>query len=409
MADLKELRNKRGKAIADARAMLTTAEQEKRAMTDEENTQYEKYIDDSQRYKDEITREERQLELEREAAETDYRQSKQAEDGQKEERSGSPRATPEYRSAYNRFLRGGLGTLSADEVRALSSGTETEGGYLLMPEQMVGKMLKNVDDMVFIRQRATKFQVPTADSLGVPTLDADPEDAEWTSELSTGTEDDQMAFGKRKLEPHPLAKRIKLSRDLLKRLPGVDSFAIQRLGYKFGVAQEKGFMTGDGSQKALGLFTASVNGISTSRDVSEDNDTTAPTFKGLISAKYSLKGQYWNKADWIFHRDCLKKLAKITDSDGQFIWRESVRTGEPDRLLGRPFMMSEYVPNTFTTGQYVGILGDFSYYWIADALDMEIQRLVELYAETNQIGLIGRMKLDGMPVLSEAFARVKLG
>jgi HK97 family phage major capsid protein len=70
--------------------------------------------------------------------------------------------------------------------------------------------------------------------------------------------------------------------------------------------------------------------------------------------------------------------------------------------------MSEYMSNTFTTGLYVGILGDFSNYWIADAQSLEFQVLSELYAETNQVGLIGRMDSDGMPVLEEAFVRVKL-
>ena len=81
-----------------------------------------------------------------------------------------------------------------------------------------------------------------------------------------------------------------------------------------------------------------------------------------------------------------------------------------DHLLatGLQFFMSEYVPNTFTTGKYVGILGDFSFYWIVDALNLEVQRLDELYAATNQIGFIGRMETDGMPVLEEAFVRVAL-
>jgi hypothetical protein len=39
---------------------------------------------------------------------------------------------------------------------------------------------------------------------------------------------------------------------------------------------------------------------------------------------------------------------------------------------------------------------------------MEMQRLEELFAATNQVGLVGRMESDGMPVLSEAFVRVKL-
>jgi hypothetical protein len=33
---------------------------------------------------------------------------------------------------------------------------------------------------------------------------------------------------------------------------------------------------------------------------------------------------------------------------------------------------------------------------------------MELYAETNQVGLIGRIESDGQPVLEEAFARVTL-
>ena len=77
-------------------------------------------------------------------------------------------------------------------------------------------------------------------------------------------------------------------------------------------------------------------------------------------------------------------------------------------LLGRPMVMSEYAPNTFTTGLYVGMFADFSHYWIADSLALQIRRLNELFALTNQIGIIGRLESDGMPVLAEAFARVKL-
>jgi len=37
---------------------------------------------------------------------------------------------------------------------------------------------------------------------------------------------------------------------------------------------------------------------------------------------------------------------------------------------------------------------------------MEVQVLFEKYADTNQIGYIGRMKTDGMPTLEEAFVRL---
>ena len=51
----------------------------------------------------------------------------------------------------------------------------------------------------------------------------------------------------------------------------------------------------------------------------------------------------------------------------------------------------------------VAVVGDFRYYWIVDQLGMEIQRLVERYAELNQVGFIGRKAADGMAVRYQAF------
>ena len=71
-------------------------------------------------------------------------------------------------------------------------------------------------------------------------------------------------------------------------------------------------------------------------------------------------------------------------------------------LLGKPIIESEYAPSTMTTGLYVGAFADFSHYWIADALDIQIKRLaVELYAASNQVGFHVRSRTDGMPVLEK--------
>ena len=297
----------------------------------------------------------------------------------------------------------------AYSLRALQVDSDTEGGTLVRPEQFVARLIQAIDDQVFIRSLATVFQVADASSLGAPSLDTDPADADWTTELATGSEDTAMRFGKRSLTPHPLAKRIKVSKALLRLAAlGVESIVLGRLGYKFGISAEKGYLTGSGSNQPLGVFTASDDGISTSRDVSTGNTATAITFDGLIEAQFSVKGQYWPRARWLFHRDAMKLIAKIKDGEDRFMWEPAVRASEPDLLRGRPLMISEYVPNTFTTGQYVGMYGDFSNYWIADSMSMELQRLVELYAETNQIGFIGRLETDGLPVLEEAFARVTL-
>jgi HK97 family phage major capsid protein len=297
------------------------------------------------------------------------------------------------------------------EFRAFQADSPTEGGYLSRGEQFVAQLIQAVDDAVFIRQAATVMQVNDGNtSLGVPTLDTDAEDTDWTVELDTGNEEDTIRFGKRSLTPHPLAKLVKISRELLRAsaLPA-ENIVLQRVAYKFGITQEKGFLTGTGAQQPLGVFTASNDGISTGRDVSTGNDATSIQFDGLQEAKFTLKSQYWTRARWMFHRNAVKQIAKLKDGEGRYMWEPSVRAGVPDQLFSFPFDVNENAPSTFTSGQYVGILADWSYYWIADSLEMQMQRLVELYARANQIGFIGRLQTDGMPVLEEAFVRVKLG
>lgn len=407
---LADLRDQRGKLVADARAMLDKAEAEKRELTAAEDVTYKEIFGKQEALRASIAREEQLAEAERTAAEQTLRNkdAKGDKGTQTPEDRANPHGTEEYRAAWTKFIRGGRQACTGEELRALQADNDVIGGYTVAPMQMVDQMVKFMDNLVFVRGKATKFRLASSASMGALAYDADPADADWTAELATGNEDSTMAFGKRELHTRPLAKRIKISNKLLNLNPSIEAFVRERLAYKFAVSQEKAFMTGNGANQPLGLFTASTLGITTSRDVSTGNATTAPTFDGLINAKYSLKGQYWAKADWIFHRDVLSVVSKIKDGDGQYIWRQSVLDGEPDRLLGRPVTMSEYSPNTLTTGLYVGILGDFSNYWIADAVDMQVQRLVELYAETNQVGLIGRLETDGMPVLAEAFARVKL-
>lgn len=396
----RELLAKRAELINQARAMLEAAEKEKRDFSAEEQTNYDAIFAD-------MSKIDKKLENLRKLGTVDDGEFRSAEP-EKPEGSERGNRSPEEEKrtrAFDAFLRRGA---ILPELRALQADSDAAGGFYTTPQQFVNRLIQAIDDQVFIRQWATPNTVTQAQSLGVPTLAADPADADWTSELGTGNEDSSMSFGKRELKPNPLAKRIKVSNRLLRLTPEVESLVILRLAYKFGITYEKAGMTGNGANQPLGVFTASADGISTSRDMSTDNTATAFTTDGLKNAKYALKGGYWPRARWLFHRDGVKLLAKLKDGDGRYMWQNSIQLGQPDMLDGIPLFTSEYVPNTFTTGLYVGILGDFSYYWIADALDFSIQRLNELYAATNQTGFIGRLESDGMPVLEEAFVRVKL-
>lgn len=393
--NVREMMAKRATLIKEARDILDHAEG---ALNQEQENRYNAIMDEVNVLAEQIKRAQELSALEQELTRT----AGHVETGTEHREQDQARHMAEFRA----FLMGS--GPDKFEFRALQADSDAAGGYLYQPMEFVNDLIKAVDNLVFIRQWANVQQVSTAESLGRPSLENDPADPTWTSELAIGTEDSTMSFGMRELNSHPLAKYIKVSRKLLRKVPGAEALVRDRLAYKFAVTMENAYLNGDGAGQPLGLFTASDSGVPTSRDVSTGNTTTSIKFDGLMEAKYTLKSQYWRAARWLFHRDAVKQIAKLKDGEGQYIWQSSVREGQPDMLLGFPVYVSEYVPNTFTTGLYVGILGDFSHYWIADALEMEIQRLDELFAATNQVGFVGRWESDGMPVLAEAFVRVTL-
>ena len=329
--------------------------------------------------------------------------------------ASEPTASRAYRNAFDRWLcapkGSGVSTLSPEEQRALSQGTASEGGYTVPGEEFLAELLKTVDDQTVIRGLARTFQVTQAQSLGVPTLSADPADPDWTTELAVGSEDSTMAFGKRELRPWPIAKYIKVSDKLLRASPlGMEGIVRDRLAYKIGIAQSKAFNTGTGVNQPLGIYTASNDGIPTSRDVDVSaSNVLSPD--GFVTARYTLRPGYWPNARWHFHRVFLSKIRQLKSDfaqGGNYLWQPGMTVGAPNTFLDFPYVVDEYAPSTTViTAGYIGMLADFSYYWVVDALGVRLQRLDELFALTNQVGFVIRMETDAAPVLSDAFVRLK--
>ncbi|WP_431729940.1 phage major capsid protein [Verrucosispora sp. TAA-831] len=411
--DINAKRQERAGLAKQARDILDAAEADGgRNLTAEEDTKFDRLMGEVDGCDAQIAREEKLRAKERRIDADPDDQPRRGEDRDGGERNGPDRGGDEAMAAFRQFLLGGRASLSPEQERTLVAGSDPEGGFLVAPQAFVSELIKQVDDDVPLRGLATVHQLTEAASLGVPTLDTDVDDAEWTSEVRTGSQDDALRFGKRELVPNPLAKRAKISRRLLRLTANrAETLVRERLAYKFGVSQEKAYMVGDGNKKPLGVFVASSQGISTGRDVpigaSGAIPLTVATADQLIDAKYTLKAAYWRNARWLYHRDLIKTIRKLKTTDGFYVWKAGL-TDQPDTILEIPYVVSEFAPNTISGNQYVGAIADFKHYHIAEALNLEIQRLVELYAEQNQVGFIGRQELDGMPVLEEAFVRLKV-
>jgi HK97 family phage major capsid protein len=125
----------------------------------------------------------------------------------------------------------------------------------------------------------------------------------------------------------------------------------------------------------------------------------------------NLKPQYMasKSIQWLLHRTVLQSLMlEKASTAGTYLFTPGLAVDMPNMILGVPYRLSENAPSTLTTGLYVALLGDFRWYWIANSMEFEVQVLNELYALNDYIGYIGRLWSDGMPVLEEAFSRLKL-
>lgn len=331
----------------------------------------------------------------------------------KRRRNRPPRLTEtrEYHEAFADYLEhgraGNLLRAGVEEALALQMDIDSAGGYLVASETFVMELLAALDDAVVMRRLGRTFIVDRAKSLGVPTRSAKLSTFSWSSEIGTVPQDTALAIGKRALHPHPLTGEILISRDLLaSSLMPVEELVRSELARDASEVEETAFLTGTGANQPLGVFTASADGISTGRDALTGSATNF-TADGLIAAFYTLKDGYRRNATWLMHRQGVRRARQLKGSDNNYLWQPGLSAGEPDTLLGRPVVASEFAPSTFTTGLYVGIVGDFSFYWIATAADIEVQALFEIAARTNQVSYIGRMRSDGAPVLEEAFVRLK--
>jgi HK97 family phage major capsid protein len=416
------LREKRAGLIDQARAVLDTGHAREGGPTAEDKVEFDRIMSAAAEIRaqyEDIERlevEERDLDAPGERRSAPLDGESRGRHGRAEVRTAADyRNTGEYRSVYGDWLKSGqirYDRIPA-EFRDTIIGTDAKGGYLATPTVLANEIVKLVDDLTFIRSLARVYMLGEGKSLGVPKISTRMGDANWTTEVASVTEDTTMAVGRTDLTPAVLSKLAKVSMRSLEAVNNLESTIMEELAYKFAITEEKGYLTGDGSApNPLGIFTASASGVPTSRDVATGNSATAIVADNLFAVKYSLKAGY--RADptcrWLLSRTAVGAIMLLKDTTNQYLWQPSVQADTPDRLLGIPVAESEYVPATFTTGLYVGALGALRYYWIAEApTSFAMQRLVELYAGTNEVGFIGRRFLAGAPVLGEAFSRIKLG
>jgi HK97 family phage major capsid protein len=419
MLDVNELIRKKNLAWSAGNAIKEKAKGENRDMNGEEETAFDRILaelDDLDRKIERGQKEERQrLRMAAAAMEETVVVGGKAQGADEKGGDGvTIYGTKEYANAFRTYLAGGFERMVEAERAGLQVDIDVKGGLIVASEQFVAEVVKEADAECPFRQLAKKIPIEYGQSLGALSRTGRVSKFKFAAgELTAAEVEDGLAVGKREMQAHAIQRKtLPVSKRLLESSNArinIESFIAEEVAYALATTLEEAYMIGTGDRQPLGVFVASADGIPSSRWVSSGNTTTLIKEDGLVEAQGKLRPAYRSQARWLFHTDALTKIRKLKTTEGQYLWQPGLQLGQVNLLLGQPIIESEFAPNTFTAGKAVGLYGDFGRYWIADGMSMVVQRLVEKYAETGQIGfLFDKLCGDGMPILAEAFVVVAL-
>jgi len=407
MENIKSLQERRAKLLADMRGLVDSIEKEDRDFSVDEGTKYSGMEKDFDALDARI---ERSITLdERSTADVEINERVEVETAEKRNVSGKIEtvqaysSTDEYRSAFYKKMAGGK--LNNSEVRALSLGTDTEGGHTV-PETFVAKLIEKIQHSTPFLNAAEVFYVTGTKSLEFPKEDVEMDDAANGTEIGSATVEASLAFSNLVLTPAYYDLLVKTSKSLLtESAVDLENWISKRLAEKFNQKFEKDLMTGNGTaNKAVGVFnTSHADCIPTSRDVAFAG-ATAITGDDIIDLYMSLPAGIRANSSFLMHRLIRKALKKLKNTGGDYIYQPGFN-GERATLEDRPLLESEFAPSTIAASQYTMLFGDPKEYYITVRKDFSVQRLDELFALTKQVGLLATMEATGKPANSQYFSR----
>ena len=340
MKKLIELRQLKATKVAEMRSMLDKAEQENRSMTPEEKTQFDTIKDDVEQLNTDITNYETLA---------------------NEERSLADKGKPVDKKLTNEELRNYIRT---GESRSLSTGVPADGGYTVIPE-LDKEIMRQLSDESEMRAICTVKKIGSNEykklvSVGGAAVNHGEEGIARTETATPKLEEVSIKL-------YPIYAYPKTTQEILDFSDlDVLSWLTDEIKDTFVETEELDLINGNGTKKAKG-FLAYPQAAQADKvrpfGTLEKMTTTAITADSLIDLLFKLKKKYRKNAVWVMNSNTAATLQKLKNGNGDYIWRDGLKAGDPDMLLGKPV---HYLENMNDTGAVVAV-GDFKRgYYIVD-------------------------------------------
>lgn len=407
---VKDLMEKRGKLVADARAALDEITKN----TDEARAaELEKRHDDIMAEFDKL---DAQIAREKRVEDAERRQ-REAEEESRDRRRPNPAGdegrnddepSMEYRDVFHRFLKSGgdMGEMSSEErailrrstvvvgeSRAQTTGTTTAGGFLVPTElaNMIVKSMKAWGPM-YDGDITTVFDTASGNPIKIPTVDDTAVTAEKHAEGTPLTDDGgkDVTIGQKSLDSYVFdTEFIRFSMELAQDSAfNVETLLAELLGERLGRIANRELTVGDGVGDPNGVVTASSLGKTAAA-------VGAITADELIDLQHSVDPAYRQspKVRWMFNDTTLATIRKLKDGQGNFLWQMGdVTKGAPGTLLGQRYEVNQAMAS-IATGAKPILFGDFGRYFVRKVGGPAIGVLRERF--WPDLGIAGLIRFDG--------------
>lgn len=305
--------------------------------------------------------------------------------------------------AFEKWLRGGDRALQPEEFKLLQISDMQTGGYLAVDEY-INEIIKTITEFSPMRQLARIR--PTSNQATKIPKKTGASSAYWLIEAEEFAESTDLAYGLETVTPQSMGALVKATRENLEDSAfNLQSEITEDMGEQFAVLEGTGFISGDGVGKPEGILTNPTL-VAAAITSTTDNVIAADDVLKLI---YGLKEAYAKNGRFLMKRSTTLAIRLLKEATtNAYMWQGGLAAGEPATLGGYPISECVDMP-AIADGALAMAFGDFKRgYTIVDRKQIEIQRLVEKYAEFNQIGFKGWKRVDGQVTNAEAIQLLKI-
>ncbi len=275
----------------------------------------------------------------------------------------------------------------------LQEGDDTEGGYLV-PEDFYAQIIAKRNEISVPRRAGARVIQTSRDKINVP-VEGTQASFGFSNEESAYTAS-TLEFSQAGISIYKATLVVKVSEELLEdNAANLESWLSAYVGDRAGVHENTYAIGGNGTTQPQGILVGGTAALT----LDDTNTIAAAEIPELF---YKLKEQYMPNASWCMQQATMGHLMGLSGNQFQ-LFTPPAGPGNAWNLWGKPVFPASAMGSYATTANKALVIGDWSYYGLAERAGLSVQRNPFLYSATGQVGFFFKYRWGGVVLQAEAF------